>query len=395
MPLLGRRIREAEEKLLGAKKLILKVKRMGIDTREAEKIYLEAKNNLKNKKIVPTLEGIESARKSVKTAYAKGIKGMLEVKVKRLDDLVKDMKRKNLEFKKIEKDLKKGKSALDGGVKEYKAGYSAVKEGLKQAEAKLSKFNIISGFLATTRNQLRPMEDFNPNITVVIEFRKKFDDIDSDLKSGKIESLENSAKKLKENVEKAYGPFKLAHESIKTFEKNISDARILGATLDFQSEYQKAMDLILKSRFKEASEMAETNTNEISEVLTKYKEAKHEVDMAKDKVDEVKSWGFSAFESEKILNLAQEALKNHNFESAKSMSKECIEKAQNIRDRHKKSLELLHRAKDELEKFKNTGKETKNMENIISEAESEFNRGDYKATMDKLDEVFKAFSLDN
>jgi predicted transport protein len=212
------------------------------------------------------------------------------------------------------------------------------------------------------------------------------------LDHGEIDSAEDEAKILKNDVEQTYKHFKVAFDSITAFEKVMSDAKVLGANIDYQTKFLKAQDLMLKSKFKDTSKIADWCTTQISEVLIRYKEAKHDVDLAKEKVNEVKSWGFSAFETEKILNSAQEALKNHDFESAKSLSKECIDKAQNIRERHKNSLELLQKAKDEVEKIKTRGIETKNMESIISEAEAEFNRGDYEATIDKLNQVFEVVS---
>jgi hypothetical protein len=101
----------------------------------------------------------------------------------------------------------------------------------------------------------------------------------------------------------------------------------------------------------------------------------------------VENWGFSTYEVEKILNLAKEALKNHDFIVAKAKSKECIEKASNIRERHKESLQLIQKAKEEIEKIKAQGADIKDAENIILEAEGEFNRGNYGASQEKINGV--------
>jgi DNA-binding ferritin-like protein len=391
LPLRGRRIKEAEEALFAAKNLILKVKRMGIDTEDAEKIYLEAKASLRNKKVPQALERIEIARKTAKTAYAKGIKGMLEIKITRLKDLSKELDSKNLNTPEIKSSLKEGNKALSGGVMDFKSGYKTVKEGLRQAEAKLTKYRVIGGYLGTVKNLLRPMEDYNPTISKVMEIRNNLDKIENDISLGKIENAEKEAKQLKKNAQRTYDLFKVAHESINAFKKVLSDAQVLGARIEYEVKYKDAESLLLSSKFRDSSKIADWCTEQISTLLVEFKDVKHDVDSAREKVKEVKGWGFSAFESENILKSAEEALKNHDFESAKALSADCLEKAQNIRERHKQSLELLQKAKEKAENM-NDDVDTQNIDNIISEAEDEFNRGNYQVTMEKLNRVFEALN---
>lgn len=395
MPLLGRRIKEAEEALFAAKNLILKVKRMGIDTEDAEKLYLEAKAHLRDKKVPLALEKIESAKKTAKMAYANGIKGMLENKVQRLKELSKDLEAKNLNSQEITNSLKDGNKALSGGVKEFKSGYRTVKQGLNLAEGKLAKYRIINGYQVSVRNLLRPMEDYNPKITVVMELRNNLDKIDKDVLSGNIENVESEAKQLKKSAERIYRHFKVAYKSINDFKKVKSDAQVLGATIEYEAKYKEAEDLMLQSKFADSAKISDWCTDQISTLLTDFKDVKHDVDLAREKVKEVKGWGFSAYESEEILKSAEEALSNHDFESAQALSADCIEKAQTIRERHKRALELIQKAKEDLEKNKDEDIDHANINEIISEAEEEFNRGNYKMAMEKLDRIFKALNHDN
>jgi hypothetical protein len=392
VPLRGRRIKEAEEALFGAKNLILKVKKMGIDTEDAERIYLEAKDHIRNKKIPQALERIEKSRKTAKLAYAQGIKGMLELKVNRLKDLTKELDSKNLNLPEIAKSLKEGNKGISGGVRDFKVGYKIVKEGLALAEKRLSRYKTIKRYLGAVRNALRPMEDYNPNITLVLEIRDSLDKIDNDITSGNIDNAEEEAKLLKKKAESTFRRFKVAYESINAFKKVMSDAQVLGAKIDYETKFKEAEDLLLTSKFADSSKIADWCTNQISNLLGDFKEVKHDVDQAREKVKEVKGWGFSAFESEEILKSAEEALKNHDFQAAKALSADCMEKAQNIRERHKISLELIQKAKEGLEKIKDDDMKAQNINEIITEAEDEFNRGNYKVTMEMLDRVFEALN---
>jgi len=141
--------------------------------------------------------------------------------------------------------------------------------------------------------------------------------------------------------------------------------------------------------------IADKSREEISDVLKKHKDARYHVDMAQEKVTEVKSWGFSAFEAERELNSAKEALKNHEFEKAIALSKESKEKAGKIRERHKRLSELIRSAKEEVENLKAKGVDTSDIEQIISEAENEFYKGDYGASEEIIDRVFKAVKESN
>ncbi len=66
-----------------------------------------------------------------------------------------------------------------------------------------------------------------------------------------------------------------------------------------------------------------------------------------------------------------------------------MEKAQNIRERHKQSLDLLQKAKEMVENIKDNETKYQNINEIISQAEEEFNRGNYQVTMEILDRVFE------
>ena len=64
MPIWGGKRKEAEEALSQAKALIIKVKKRGIDTSYAERMYREAKSALQNRRYSDAFEGIKKAKKS-------------------------------------------------------------------------------------------------------------------------------------------------------------------------------------------------------------------------------------------------------------------------------------------------------------------------------------------
>jgi hypothetical protein len=392
LALLGKKKNEAEEKLVSAKKLILKVKRMGLDTKEAEKLYLEAKSALKNRKYAQALNGIENAKKSAKKTYSIGIKAMLEIKINQLDRQVKDMENKKMKTVKIKKFLNEAKSSQKGNVRKNKKGLKSVKEGLRLGKSKLSKYKTVSSHIAQISSILKDIENYNPKIVIIAQFKDGLKEASDYVNQGKINSALDLTKDLYTKITKENEDFKSAQKSIDAFNKVISDANALGTEFQSQSMLEEAQTMLLNGEFSSALKLADKTKSEIAPRLQDYKEAKHFVDTAEIKVQEVKNWGFSTYEVQKILESAKEALKNHDFEIAKAKSEECKENANSIRKIHKQSIELIQQAKDEVEKIKAKGENTQDVENIISDAESEFNKGDYKATKDKLDKAFEAIS---
>jgi hypothetical protein len=387
LALLGKKKKEAEEALTSAKKIIIKVKKMGMDTKDAEKMYLVAKRDLKNKRYGPALEAFIISKKMAKTTYAEGISGMLELRIKDLDEKISKMNMKNIKTGKVEKLLNEAKSSRKKKVKDIREGIKIAKEGLRIAEKRLSKFDIVSGYMAKIRSLIREFEDYNPNIETIKGYRERLNAVTELLNKGKIRSSEEMVKELNKKIKKEYKSFKAAHKSVDSVKKIISDADLLGANFQYQDELEEVQNLLLKGEFSEAQILSDKTSKDIFPILQDYKEAKHHVDSAQSKVLDVKNWGFSTYEVEKILDMAKEALKNHDFKEAKVKAEECIKKGGNIRERHKESLELIQKAKEEVEKFKINGKDPKDAENIILEAESEFNRGNYSASQEKIHEV--------
>ncbi|UCE73359.1 MAG: hypothetical protein JSV56_10030 [Methanomassiliicoccales archaeon] len=389
MPVWGRKKQETEEALLSTKNLIIKVKKMGMDTQEAEKLYYQAKKALRNRKYNMALEGIEDAKKNAKITYAKGIKAILKLKITRLEEIIKELNIKNLDYTKISELLGESKASFRGGVREYKDGLKAAREGLRLAESELRKFDRVSGYLASTRTLLRRIEEYSPEIAVVGVFKKKLKSCENLQAQGKIESAKKSARKLNDEVKKSSAQFSKARDAIEALRKVISDADVLGANIDAKSNLKEAEALLFQGKFISASKIANEGKDEFQVILNGFKEAKYHVDIASEKVSEARNWGFSVKEAESTLNSAKEALKNHEFEMAITLSKESNEKASNIRERHKRSLELIQQAKDEMERIKATGKDVSRIEDGIKEAEDEFYRGDYSASEDKINGILK------
>jgi hypothetical protein len=395
LPLRGRKKEDAHTALVSAKTLIIKVKKMGIDTAEAEELYLEAKAQLKNKKYGPAMEGIEEAKKTVKVAYAKGIKGMLEIKKNDLDKKIKEMESRNLDTKTVKVNLKKAKGSLSGKVKELREGYKAAKDGLRLAESTLSQFNIVSGLIKSIQNLIRPISDYDPEISILSKYNERLDQIKKLVDEGKLKSAESEARLLGKELKGDNIRFLSASGSISALKKVIQDAEILEANIDYTSKFQEVHDLILYGRFTDASKIARYHTKEISSFLSEFREARHAVDLANEKVVEVKGWGFTAYEAEEALNIAKRALKDHEFEKVMKISQESREMAVSIRERHKQSLNLITKAKEELERFRSQGNQVQEIEISLSDAEDLFNRGDYGASMEKIDLVLKEINKED
>ncbi len=389
MPIWGRSKREAHEALSSAKEIIIKVKKKGIDTSLAEGWYKEAKKAIKNRRYSDALDRIEKAKKSGKLAYAKGIEDRLKLRISMLEKRIGEMNAKNLDTKVLSISLKKAKSSLKDGVKGYKKGLKVAKEGLDRAEEKLEKFEKLSGHLSFTAKLLRRMEDYSPNLSVLKVQKERLLSVEKLKENGKIENALKEAKNLFEDVNNIMQNFSSAQDSINALEKVIRDGDVLEANIGSLSKMEDAKTLFLKGEFESSIKIADANREEISDLLQKHKDAKHYVDIAKEKVSDVKNWGFSAFEAEKELNSAKEALKNHEFEKAIALSKESKEKVGKIRERHKRSLELIHSAKEEVENLKARGVDTTDIEQIIRNAENEFNKGDYGTSEEIIGRVFE------
>ncbi|UCE36924.1 MAG: hypothetical protein JSW00_15710 [Thermoplasmata archaeon] len=389
MPIWGRKKREAEEELSSAKKLIIKVKKKGIDTSEAQELYKEAKRAIKNGKYGIAAKKIEEAKKSAKKAYAKGIKRKLELRISKLKKKIKDMEAKNLDSEKANKKLKKARTSLKAGIKSYKEGLKHAKEGLKIAQAKVQAFNKVSSLQASTSAMLRRIEDQNPDLSKIKDFRVRLAKLDDVKAKREIEEALVQAQKLNAEVKIFKERYFKVYEAISALKKVVADVEVLGANIDAQSKLDEAMALLSSQKFKTARKLAFESTKEISDFLSKYRDAKYHVDMAQEKVLEVKGWGFSAFDAEKTLNSSKEALNENRFEEAIERSKEAKEKASTIRERHAHSLELIHSARDEIAKIKTKGADITEYEDIINKAEDEFNRGDYGASDEKIKGFFE------
>ncbi len=389
MPIWGRKRREALEALSSAKNLIIKVKKKGINTSEAETLYKEAKKAIKNRRYSLALEGIEEAKKSAKRAYAKGIKERLKLRASRLSKSIDEMQLRNLDTRRLKGFLKEAEASLKGEVKDYKHGLKAAREGLKQAEDRLEKFNKVSGLLASIGALLRRMEDRSPNLKVLDCHKESLSKLEKLKSNGKIKSSLKEAEKLHGEVKNTMDKFSKAYDSIKELEKVVKDGEILEADIDDLSKLHDAEALLIEGEFKKACKIADNSREDISTMLKKHKDAKYHVDMAMEKVLEVKNWGFSAFEAERPLNTAKEALRNQEFEKAIALSKESKEKAGSIRARHKRLSELIRSAREKVDSLKAKGVETSDFEQIISEAENEFYKGDYGASEEIIDKVFE------
>lgn len=390
MPIWGRRKKEAQEALSSAKELIIKVKKRGIHTSEAEDLYKEAKEAIKNRRYSEALENIEEAKESARRAYAKGIKGMLRQRVSKLSEKIDEMQKKNLDTKGLNRSLKEAKASLKGGVKGYKHGLKAAKEGLRRAEDNLKKFDRVSELLASTRTLLRRMEDYSPDLSVLRPNKKRLDSLEKMKTSGKIEVALKETEKLHVEVENIMKRFSEACKSVKALEKVVKDGEVLDANIESLSKLEDAEAELIEGKFEKACKIADESREAISAVLRKHKDARYYVGTAEEKVFEVKNWGFSTFEAERALNSAKEALRNHDFERAVALSKESKDKASTIRERHKRSLELIQSAKEELEKIKARGGDISDIEEIIGEAENEFYKGDYGASEEKIERVLEA-----
>jgi hypothetical protein len=390
LPIWGRKRGEAFEALSSAKELIIKVKKKGINTSEAETLYKEAKKAIKNRRYILALEGIEEARKSAKRAYARGIKERLKLRVSRLSRNIDEMQSKNLDTGGLKGFLKEAEASLKGGVKDYKQGLKAAREGLRQAEDRLEKFHRISDLLASTSALLRRMEAHSPDLKVLDGHKKSLLKLEKLKSNGNIKSSLKEAEKLHEEVKNTMDRFSKAHDSIKALKKVVKDGEVLDADIEDLSKLHDAEALLIEGEFENGCKIADNSREDISALLKKHKDAKYHVDTATERILEVKNWGFSAFEAERPLNSAKEALRNQKFEKAIALSKESKEKAGTIRERHKRSLELIRLAKEEVEKIKAKGVDTSGIEEIISEAENEFYKGDYGASEEIIDRVFEA-----
>lgn len=384
MPMFGKKKIKAEEALSEAKELIIKVKKKGIDTSRAQKIYKEAKKAIKNRRYKEALEIIETAEKSAKKAYAKGIRERLELRISSLDERIEQMKKNSLDTNELEKLLKKAKATIEKGIKGYKHGLKAAKEGLKIAEDELEKFRKVSKSLSSTAWMLERIEDFSPDIVLLKDLSVRMVELEDLKAQGNVESALKESEELETEVKDFKERYSVAYESIKALEKVMRDSEVLGAKIDADTQLESAKRLLTEGKFENAWETADKNKEEISKVLSKYKNAKHYVDAAVAKVSEAKTWGFSSFEAEKALKQAKEALAGYEFERTIELSKESLEKASIIRERHKRSLELIRSAKEEVEKVREKGFDISEMESILKEVEDFFDKGDYGALEEKI-----------
>lgn len=389
MPIWGRKRKEAEEALSESKKLIIKVKKKGFDTSEAEKLYKKGKRAIKNKRFSEAHELIEEANTSAKRTYAKEIKEKLSKRISELEKKIKELESKKFETKSERKSLKKAKSSLEKGVKTYKEGVKAVRKGFHDADVKLKKIVKVNELLFLTNSILRGIENQNPEFPRLGDFRNRQKKLEEMKEKGEFQSALKPAEKLNMEVKSLNKRHLKVYKTMSALEKVVNDVEVLQAKIDASQKLKEAQALVKQEKFDLARKIAEESKSEISNFLTHFRESKHHVDMAQEKVNEVKSWGFSVFEVERDLDSAKEALDANNFEEATKVAKEAINKASTVRERHKRSLELIQRAKEEVAKIRDEGKDTKEYDAFIDEADNEFNRGDYSASDEKINSLLK------
>lgn len=385
----GKKKKKTEEVLNETRTLIIKVKKKGIDTSQAEKTYREAKKALKNKDYKKGLGGLEEAKKSAKRAYAKGVKARLELRASTLKRNIKEMQKKNMDSKELNKYLKKTDKALEGGVKEYKDGLKWAKKGLKISEDKLGKFNKVSAHISSISSMLRRIEDFSPEIELLPEYKEKLEGLKQLKSKGKVESALKEGHKLEEEVKEIKSQYSKAYDSIASFEKVVRDADVLGANVSYVEHLAQTKEMLREGEFEKAGKIAKKNRKELTDFLKLYKDARYHVDLAKEAVSEAKSWGFSAFEADNALNEAKEALNKNEFEEAISKSKQSKEKASTVRERHKCSSDQIRSAKEEMERIKAKGMDISEIEDVIKQAEEDFDRGDYGASEEKIGRILE------
>jgi chromosome segregation ATPase len=392
LPIWGRKRKEAEEALSESKKLIIKVKKKGFDTSEAEKLYKKGKRAIKNKRFTDADVLIEEANTSAKRAYAKGIKERLSKRISELENKIKELESKKFETKSERKSLKIASKSLDKGVKSYKEGLKAVRLGLHDADVKFKKIVKVNELLFLINSQLREIENQNPEFPRLGDLRKRLKTLEETRDKGEFESALKPTTKLNAEVKSLNERHLGAYESISALKKKVKDVEVLQAKIDAAPKLKEAEDLLNQEKFDLAIKTANESVSEISSFLSQFRESKHHVDTASEKVNEVRSWGFSAFEAERDLDSAKKALDSNNFEEATKIAKEAIEKASTVRERHKRSLELIKSAKDEVAKIKKKGEDTMEYDVIIDEAEDEFNKGDYGASDEKINSMLKTLN---
>jgi hypothetical protein len=380
----GKKKEKTEEVLEETKALILKIKKKGIDTHQAEKLYKEAKKAVKSRNYVEALEGLELAEKSAKRAYARGIKMILDERIAKLTTCVKELQSKKLAAKRAKKLLLKAQSAVKSGVKGYKTGLSSSKEGLAIAEKQLERHTILTDLLSSTSYDLRRMEDKNPGLSILPPLSKKLAGLEVLKSQGKVETALKDAKSLNREVSGIKERHKTACEVVQSFEKVVKDVKVLGANIEAEEQLKTAKNLLLEGKFAEATNLAEQGRETIAPQLTEFREAQHHVDLAETKVSEAKGWGFSAYEADSALKTAQEALRDNRFEEAISQAKTAHERASNIRERHKSSMDLITKAKEEITRLQDRGEDVSEIELRIQEAEDVFYKGDYSASDEKV-----------
>ena len=202
-----------------------------------------------------------------------------------------------------------------------------------------------------------------------------------------MESALKDGHKLEEEVREIKSQYSRAYDSIASFEKVVRDADVLGANVSYIEQLAQAKEMLREAEFEKASKIAKKNRKELTDFLKLYKDARYHVDLAKEAVSEAKSWGFSAFEADKALNEAKEALNNNEFEEAISKSKQSKEKASTVRERHKRSLELIQSAKDEMERAREKGFDISEMESALKNVEDDFDKGDYSALEKEINDL--------
>jgi hypothetical protein len=206
---------------------------------------------------------------------------------------------------------------------------------------------------------------------------------------GEVEEALTKSEKLEAEVKDIKEKYSVAYDSIKALEQVMKDGEVLGAKIEGDKQLEAAKNLLIEGKFEKAWETADKSREEISEVLGRYKNAIHYVDAAAAKISEAKTWGFSSLEAERALNEAKEAIHRLEFEKAIELSKKSREAASTIRERHKRSLELIQSARDEIERAREKGFETTEIERLFKEAEDDFDKGEYGSLEEKINDLLE------
>jgi tetratricopeptide (TPR) repeat protein len=375
-----RKSEEAKELLLFTKKRLSEAKRIGIDTKQAEKSFIKAQELLKS------AEGIEDydhamdlmdesikILKELEDQYHSA-KKLITSAIKYINDLEKDGR-----------DISVQKAQINTAKKMFKKGNYG--KAIELADNSLRELNELD-------NTVHILEELTGSVNILITEAVKINinvnkakgvlkEILALKRNGEYDNAIKLAKKTLSSLESLTKNYRHASSLIQKSYSKIDDAKRMGADTTFAEELLKDVNQNMdRNDFKAAIDLAkkciESAENVMNKHLDELKQRESDIIAELEKrIDELKIFGADTRNAKKIMEEVNEAKSKDDFKTFFDQTELCKNAISEARNHHKRVLDKLHLVESTINEAASSGVDVKKAREYYIKAEEALKNFDY------------------